>query len=346
MREPIQLCYGGGVDSTAMAILIATRREYRSLRPDAITMADVGAEKRATYEFIPIFDQWLRRHDMPGITMVRYQPRRAPYRTIEGNMVLNATLPGAAFGKHSCATKFKIEPQNKWTRRWALAQEAWAAGVKVRKLIGFEAGEEARLKRADAKAHSGKANKTDAKRYAYEMPLMEWGITREMAVEIIRDAGLPVPPKSACYFCPFQRPEEVDAATPEDRARTILIELAAEPYNKTVRGLWRRPRLEDGRPGSIAEYILARNLNFVPLESIAPVVVLNDKCKKARTGATFHLPHHGPTLRSLLEAAGHYAPPVITRDQWNGEGEIYHESLREVPAALENELHGDLIAAI
>lgn len=341
-REPIQLCYGGGVDSTAMAILTATRREFAQWKPDAITMADVGAEKRATYEFIPVFDEWLRRHDMPGITMVRYEPVRAPYRTIEGNMVLNATLPGAAFNKHSCAMKFKIAPQDKWTRRWAMAREAWASGVKVRKLIGFEAGEEARLKRADAKAHSGKASKTDAARYRYEMPLMERGITREMAAEIIREAGLPVPPKSACYFCPFQRTEEVDAATPEDRARTILIELTAEPYNEKVQGLWRRPRAADGRPGSITEYILRNRLDFVPLESIAPVVVLNPKCGKARTGVTFKAPHHGATLRAQLEEAGHFAPPVITAEEWSGDGEIYRESNRQV----EYEQHEALVASI
>lgn len=343
MREPIQLCYGGGVDSTAMAIMIATRPELRAeYRPDVITMADVGAEKRATYEYIPLFDAWLKSHDMPGITMVRYQPVRAPYRTLEGNMVLNATLPGAAFNKHSCAMKFKVEPQNKWTRRWAMAREAWAAGVQVRKLIGFEAGEEARLKRADAKAHSGKASKQDAARYRYQMPLMDWGITRSMAVEIIRETGLPVPPKSACFFCPFQKTEEVDAATPEDRARTILIELTAEPYNQTIQGLWRRRRASDGRPGSQTEYILAKKLDFVPLESIAPVVVLNPKCGKAKNGETFRGPHHGTTLRMKLEAAGHFAPPVITADEWDGETEKYRESDRGV----EWNEHAALVAAI
>lgn len=334
MKEPIQVCYGAGRDSTAMLIEMVRR----GIRPDAITFANVGAEKRATYDFIPVFDAWLRRHDFPGITTVAYQPARAPYYTLEGNMVLNATLPGAAFGQHTCAMKFKVEPQQKWARRWKLAQEAWAAGVKVRKFIGFEAGETHRLKRADARAHSGRASKLEAKRYRFEMPLMEWGIDLAGCIEIIESAGLPVPPKSACYFCPFQRLHEVDAATPEDRARTILMELTAEPYNTSVRGLRRKE--------SITEYILAKRLDFVPLESIAPVVVLNDKCQKARNGVTFKAPHHGPTLREQLNAAGHFTPEVITREQWDGKGEIYRESRREVPAAMEDEIHGELVAAI
>lgn len=337
--NPVIASYGGGRDSTAMLIEKVRRRE----RVDAILFANVGSEKRATYDFLPIFDAWLRRHDYPGITTVNYSPLRAPYRTLEGNMVKNATLPGAALNQHTCAMKFKIEPQNKWTRRWKPAQEAWARGEKVVKLIGFEAGETHRLKRADARAHSGKADPKEAARFEYVMPLMDWGYTLEDCIEIIKSAGLPVPPKSACYFCPFQKPEEVDAATPEDRARTMLIELTAEPYNRKVRGLWRRSRKADGRPGSITEYILAKKLDFVPLTEIAPVVVLNEKCQKARTGQTFRGPHQGPTLRELLTDAGHETPTVLIDSSVAVQ---YEESLRTWSPAAEALAHDELIAAL
>ena len=42
----VVVCYGGGVDSTAM--LIAMRDQ--GIRPDLITFADTGAEKPETYE--------------------------------------------------------------------------------------------------------------------------------------------------------------------------------------------------------------------------------------------------------------------------------------------------------
>ncbi len=35
-------------------------------------------------------------------------------------------------------------------------------------------------------------------------PLVDWGITRADCVRIIESAGLPVPPKSGCWLCPFQ----------------------------------------------------------------------------------------------------------------------------------------------
>jgi hypothetical protein len=39
-----------------------------------------------------------------------------------------------------------------------------------------------------------------------EYPLIDLRLTREACRRIILDAGLPEPPKSACYFCPLQSP--------------------------------------------------------------------------------------------------------------------------------------------
>jgi len=46
--QPVVVAYGAGRDSTAMLIEMWKRR----WRPDAILFANVGSEKRATYEFI------------------------------------------------------------------------------------------------------------------------------------------------------------------------------------------------------------------------------------------------------------------------------------------------------
>lgn len=41
--------------------------------------------------------------------------------------------------------------------------------------------------------------------FEYRYPLIEHEITRAGCIEIIRKAGLPIPRKSGCYVCPFQR---------------------------------------------------------------------------------------------------------------------------------------------
>ena len=57
------------------------------------------------------------------------------------------------------------------------------AGQKVRKLIGFEAGEERRRY----------GDQGDDPRYDRWYPLMDWGMDREAYKRLIADAGLPVP---------------------------------------------------------------------------------------------------------------------------------------------------------
>lgn len=111
--------------------------EKRGERPSLITFADVGAEKRGTYQFIPVFQQWLADHDFPQAQICVYQPKdatSAKYRQavvdvaerlgltltdvdlarlsrLYGNMVANETLPGIAFGPKSCSIKWKLEAQ-------------------------------------------------------------------------------------------------------------------------------------------------------------------------------------------------------------------------------------------
>lgn len=61
-------------------------------------------------------------------------------------------------------------------------------------------------------------------RYTCRYPLREWGLDRVACGKIIADAGLPVPPKSACFFCPAMRPIEIEAlrATDPDMYRLAI----------------------------------------------------------------------------------------------------------------------------
>jgi hypothetical protein len=290
---------GVGRDSVGMLC----RMRQLKIRPNHILFANVGSEKSGTYEFIPHLQAWLACVGFPPLTIVQYKPRLAPYTTIEGNMVANATLPGATFGRGSCTVKWKIVPQNKWCNQDPLCQATWAKGEKVFKLIGFECTEGYRQSRAADKAHAGKGS-PDADKYTWLYPLMEWGWDLERCKQAIADEGMPIPPKSACFFCPNMQPREVHDLSDEERARVIRMELTAEPFNRKVHGLWRRPRKKAELPGSITEYILKQGLPFIPLEELEDIPI-NPACQKAEAGCTFHPPHNSPTLWSQLADAGH-----------------------------------------
>ncbi len=76
--------------------------------------------------------------------------------------------------------------------------------------------------------------------------------------------GLPVPVKSACWFCPVTRPDEIVALEKPLLRRIVAMEARAEPRLKKIDGLWRRPtkgtRGSVARPGSMTEFIREKSL--------------------------------------------------------------------------------------
>lgn len=220
--EPFVVSYGMGVDSTAMLIGLY----LEGLRPDAVIFADTGAEKSETYRYLDVVDAWLRSVGFPTVTVVRYEPssKRAidprtgrEYVDFEGKLLATGQLPSLAYKAHQCSITWKQVAQHRylagWAPRahdstatrftgWTLALEAWARGLNVIKAIGYDCGT------ADLKRGSF-AQKHEPKLYDYAYPLRWWGWTRDNCIAVIADAGLPVPPKSSCYFCPAMKADEV-----------------------------------------------------------------------------------------------------------------------------------------
>lgn len=182
--EPLVVSWGGGVNSTAMLIGMHERGIY----PNLVLFADTGGEKPETYEYRDVFDDWLIAHGMRSIITVRND---GMYVTLENNCLQKQMLPSIAYGFKSCSDKYKRRPQEKFERLMFPTQQ-------LRKAIGYDAGE------------SRRATWDETSRYIYWFPLIEWGWDRDTCVKTIEAAGLPVPIKSACFFCPSSRKAEVE----------------------------------------------------------------------------------------------------------------------------------------
>lgn len=264
---PLVVAYGMGVNSTAL--LIEFRR--RGIRPDLILFADTGSEKAVTYAYRPVIDAWLARVGFPALHVVRYEPKNfknyPPYHSLEENLLTNATLPSLAFGFKSCSLKWKVAPQDAFVRSWPPALECWAAGGRVRKIIGYDAGP-ADIRRRN---HAGDREDRD---YDYWYPLIEWGLDREECLAIIVQERLPLPPKSACYFCPATKPAELVEAPRDELRRIVIIEARARPRLHSIDGLWRKPvkgaRGAMPRPGSMTEFI--RQHQLLPPDEIDAII--------------------------------------------------------------------------
>jgi hypothetical protein len=226
---PVIVCYGGGVDSTAM--LIAMKRQ--GITPDLITFADVGGEKPETYEMVATMSRWCVLNGFPPvITCKKATLPGTDYDDLAGNCTSNETLPSLAFGMKSCSIKWKQGPQDQHVRGckrgpnkcdphplWIDCQER---GIKPVKLIGYDAGpadqrRAARLMASDA-------------HFQYRYPLQQLGMAREECIALILDEGLPVPIKSACWFCPASQKWELywlAGAHPELFEKALQMEVTA-----------------------------------------------------------------------------------------------------------------------
>jgi hypothetical protein len=237
---------------------------HRGIRPDLILFADTGGEKPETYQYLAVIRPFLAKVGFPDVTIVRYQPKRAVYTTLEQQCLHTGTLPSLAYGGKSCSLKYKRTPQDKYILSVYPPSEILRRGQQVVRAIGFEVGEQRRTYAHAVKAigldvsedhrltwsRSLPAEEKPLRReawldqhyFVYWYPLMAWRLDRERCQQTITAAGLPVPMKSACFFCPASKRQEIvwlKEHHPALLARALEIERNAQAKLTSVKGLGR-----------------------------------------------------------------------------------------------------------
>ncbi len=225
------LCFGGGVDSTALIVVLRAT----GIRPEAVTFADTGGEKPETIEHVEKMSKLLVSWGWPSVSVCRKRTKpETGYSDLEGNCLSNETLPSLAFGMKSCSLKWKQGPQDQFLMGaksgpntcdprpvWVATQ---ASGERILKLIGYDAG------KADVRRSKNLSRADEHFDYAY--PLQTLGFERSDCVKAIATALGPsfVPIKSACFFCPASKHWELywlAAHHPELFERALHIERTA-----------------------------------------------------------------------------------------------------------------------
>ncbi|GFH74079.1 phosphoadenosine phosphosulfate reductase [Streptomyces diastaticus subsp. diastaticus] len=188
------ISYGGGVQSTALLVLAARREiDFRTF-----LFANVGddSEHPATLAYVreiaipyamraglDIHELKRRRRDGASETLMQ-RLNRPDTRSIP----IPVRMANGAPGRRNCTADFKIKVVGRWLREHgATAEEPAAVG------IGISVDEIHRANRRRREAHED-----------IEYPLLDLGLRRDDCERIIAEAGLPVPPKSSCFFCPFR----------------------------------------------------------------------------------------------------------------------------------------------
>lgn len=188
MEKHIFSC-GGGVQSTACLVLAAQRKiPYRTF-----VFANVGeqAEDPRTLRYvIEVLRPYAEQHDIQwvdlqhqrrdGTVVDLYQDLHRPVRSIN----IPVRMANGAPGNRNCTVEFKIKPIAKWIK-------ANAPGCTLGKGIS-----------TDEPHRATPSRESDG--YVSAYPLIELGFSRADCLKLVADAGLPQPPKSSCWFCPYK----------------------------------------------------------------------------------------------------------------------------------------------
>jgi hypothetical protein len=203
--NPVRLfSFGGGVQSTAVLVLQAQGKLWRpydwfvfadvghdSENPDTITYVETIAKSYAAKYGIKFVEVQKTTYGEPE-TLWGYIHR------VEKSVPIPARMSNGAPGNRSCTNDFKIKVVDKWIKSHGYTHATVGLGLSVDE---FGRVRNERWHDSVGKKRIGFCKKR-------EHPLIDLRMSRQDCHNIIRDAGLPMPPKSACFFCPFKRRNE------------------------------------------------------------------------------------------------------------------------------------------
>lgn len=179
--------FGGGVQS--MACLVLAAQGVIDCR--LFLFANVGDDSEHPATLAYVRDVALPYAAANDIELCTVKPSRTLYAEAmrkNRRVPLPIYLSNGAPGNRTCTSDFKIKViSREIKRRGATKAKPWVCG------LGISVDE----------AHRANYNSRIAHQ-VLEYPLLDLRISRANCVGIIERAGMPVPPKSACWFCPFQ----------------------------------------------------------------------------------------------------------------------------------------------
>lgn len=197
--------YGGGVQSTA-ALVLAARGEI-DCRLFLFSNVGDDSEHPKTIEYVR--DVATPYAEANGIELVTLQKRLrdGSVETLYDRMMrqprsigIPVRMANGAPGNRNCTVDFKIRVIAKELKR-----RGFTASNPATVGLGISTDEV-----QQARTDSGIAHE----KLAY--PLIWLGHNRNSCMNVIESAGIPIPHRSACFFCPFHRPTEWKRLQRED----------------------------------------------------------------------------------------------------------------------------------
>ncbi|MEU6245813.1 phosphoadenosine phosphosulfate reductase [Streptomyces sp. NPDC047024] len=197
-RELKVISHGGGVQSTALLALAAKG----VINFPTFLFSNVGndSENPETLRYVrDVASPFAQQHGIAlellekvrrdGRTETLWQRLHRPEKR---SIPIPVRMANGAPGRRNCTADFKIKVISKWLRHHGATADTPATVG-----IGISVDEIHRANRRRAEPNQ-----------IVSYPLLDLGLRREDCIRLIKEAELPVPPKSSCFFCPFRTVEE------------------------------------------------------------------------------------------------------------------------------------------
>lgn len=208
---------GGGVQSTAIAVLIA---QGKLPKPDYSIMVDTGWEKTGVLDYVNNVIK-------PGLLIVGVDLQMLRTNDYSNNDLFDKgnhlripahkdVYPKPIKYRTHCNETWKVKVTKRWMRMNGVLQcENW---------IGVSKDERRRIK---------------VSRYKWirnRYPLVELGMNREDCLWLICSHGWPKPQRSSCVFCPLQNDEGWISvrSSPTDWQRALSVEETIRQHEPNI----------------------------------------------------------------------------------------------------------------
>lgn len=178
--------YGGGTQSIAIAVLVA---QGKLPRPDMIVIADTSRETQETWKYT---DAYVRPLLAPLGLTIEIAPHSLAtvdlYSLKSGDILLPVYIPNGKLPSF-CSGEWKRNVVRRYLRqRGVKSCTTW---------LGISVDENDRM------TNSGLKWLKHAYPLCYDMRMDRW-----QCRSLVERAGLPTPPRSACWMCPNRRNDE------------------------------------------------------------------------------------------------------------------------------------------
>jgi len=207
------LSHGGGVNTTALMILLIKKR----MPFDETIFADTGCELPETYENIKVVSAYLKDHGIP------FRIVRSKNGTLFDTCQRRRVIPSQVW--RWSTRDYKITPIHAYYR---------SLNAHIYEYLGIAYDEVERIK-------------PSSEPYITSLfPLVDERYTRDDCIRLIASEGLPIPVKSGCYLCPFNTVErwyQIYEKHPDLYFKAMALEEVSKHFPKqrltklTLRGL-------------------------------------------------------------------------------------------------------------